>query len=431
MGESYRVILHGPLGQPDVGSQGAIESLNPEMTIETFKRLILNLTGNNPFFLKFNLDNDKKLQDLIDQTVAWYAKMENWIVGNQDKDHVILDIYQDRDNFDLWFEYIECKPFLDSKEKDMEVPQYIQLKGLHDNIKISPLLKKLRDTIKEKTGTAYLGKLTIKLPDDRILNNDLKNKSVVKFQRDNSLRDLGINRFTPLRFYNPGTDYKDDVPMPSAKFLIHFPEYLVPKQSSLQVAFGMTDNKAAKIVELCLPQIDLPGKSNHSYRMYTLGNICAEIDNDELLSKHCRPLKNLCKASKDEFLFDLKDVIVIRLFASDKFVLIKFDKSIKSIAELANSISWDDLKDASLSTDVNAENFKDNLVFSFNGDRLLVGDDLQEKLPHGPSSNLQLNVMVGGFTWKQREYLSRSEDAKWMSMELISSVGPIRTLDQE
>ena len=94
----YRVIIHGLLAQQDQGSynNGELISLNPDMTIANFKRLVLNLSDNNPFFLKFNLDNDKKLQDLLDQTKAWFSKMGNWIDQHVDTDTVILDIYQDR-----------------------------------------------------------------------------------------------------------------------------------------------------------------------------------------------------------------------------------------------------------------------------------------------------------------------------------------------
>ena len=71
--------------------------------------------------------------------------------------------------------------------------------------------------------------------------------------------------------------------------------------------------------------IGLSGWTKDNFRMYTVGNVCTEIDNDQKLLNYCKPLKNLNKSNKDEFLFDLKDVIVISIFSSDKYMLIKFD----------------------------------------------------------------------------------------------------------
>ena len=48
--------------------EGTLESLNPSMSIKDFKRLILSLNGNFAFFLKFNIDNDKTLLDLVNLT---------------------------------------------------------------------------------------------------------------------------------------------------------------------------------------------------------------------------------------------------------------------------------------------------------------------------------------------------------------------------
>ena len=73
----------------------------------------------------------------------------------------------------------------------------------------------------------YEGKLTIKLPNDRLLNDDSSNSKVINFKRTNSLSDLGINRFTSLKFYNPGEAYiDDDFPKAGEKIVIQFPEYL-------------------------------------------------------------------------------------------------------------------------------------------------------------------------------------------------------------
>ena len=67
--------------------------------------------------------------------------------------------------------------------------------------------------------------------------------------------------------------------------------------------------------------------------------------------------------------------------------------------------------------------FRENLVFVHENQRLLDIDDLSKILKDGPSQNLQINVMNSGFVMKERDYLVRSEDAKWMSLDLISTVG--------
>lgn len=46
----------------DINDQ--IVSVNPEMTIRNFKELVLGIVG-RPFFLQFNLPNEKRISDLI------------------------------------------------------------------------------------------------------------------------------------------------------------------------------------------------------------------------------------------------------------------------------------------------------------------------------------------------------------------------------
>jgi hypothetical protein len=40
--------------------------LSPEMTIKNLKCLILHYSKNTPFFLQYNISNDKTLKDLMD-----------------------------------------------------------------------------------------------------------------------------------------------------------------------------------------------------------------------------------------------------------------------------------------------------------------------------------------------------------------------------
>ena len=46
-------------------------ALQPKMKIKELKSFILSVTKSQPFFLKFHMNNDETLQDLIDRTVTW------------------------------------------------------------------------------------------------------------------------------------------------------------------------------------------------------------------------------------------------------------------------------------------------------------------------------------------------------------------------
>ena len=78
-------------------------SLNPYITIETFKKMVLNLTGGKKFFLKFNLDDDSKLSDLIKKTKEWNDKMRNYTEVLEDP--FTLEIFTEVSTFGLWIEH--------------------------------------------------------------------------------------------------------------------------------------------------------------------------------------------------------------------------------------------------------------------------------------------------------------------------------------
>ena len=91
------------------------------------------------------------------------------------------------------------------------------------------------------------------------------------------------------------------------------------------------------------------------------------------------------KSYKENFLFDLKNVVVLRLFASEEFVLVPKDK-IKTVEDLKKAIEWKNFeKIDNLPKKMNKKDFRDNLVFVFENERLLDNDNLSKKLKNGPS----------------------------------------------
>lgn len=63
------------------------------------KSFILSIT-HKPFFLKFHMGNEEKLQDLINKTETW--NIQRGISNNEGA--LMFDVYLDRINFDLYAE---------------------------------------------------------------------------------------------------------------------------------------------------------------------------------------------------------------------------------------------------------------------------------------------------------------------------------------
>ena len=66
------------------------------MLIKDLKSYVLSIT-NQPFFLKFHMGNEERLQDLILKTKEWNTARG---ISNEDE-ALAFDIYLDRDHFDL------------------------------------------------------------------------------------------------------------------------------------------------------------------------------------------------------------------------------------------------------------------------------------------------------------------------------------------
>jgi len=68
---TYNIRIH-PLknGDEDDVIKEEMITLNEGMTIRELKSYILSITK-KPFFFKFHMDNDEKLDDLIKKTMLW------------------------------------------------------------------------------------------------------------------------------------------------------------------------------------------------------------------------------------------------------------------------------------------------------------------------------------------------------------------------
>jgi len=107
---AYTIKVHGLKSDE---SEDKIEDemicLQDGMTIKELKSYILTITK-KAFYLKFHMDNDDKLQKLIDKTETWNSQR-----GIDNSEGVLVfDVYLDRENFDLHMEV--------NKEKEDEVP---------------------------------------------------------------------------------------------------------------------------------------------------------------------------------------------------------------------------------------------------------------------------------------------------------------------
>ena len=70
-----------------------------------------------------------------------------------------------------------------------------------------------------------------------------------------------------------------------------------------------------------------------------------ELDPDRLLVKYQQANKKPNKQIIVNFRFDMKNVIVLRLFGTDKYIYIKYNASkIRNLDQLRERISWNHLE---------------------------------------------------------------------------------------
>ena len=95
------------------------------------------------------------------------------------------------------------------------------------------------------------------------------------------------------------------------------------------------------------------------------------------------------KAYREHFLFDIKNMICLRLFATDHYILLK-KNDIKSVSDLKSAISASHLSaidnlPSTMTATLQNGTFRENLVFVHENQRLLDIDDLSKILKDGPS----------------------------------------------
>lgn len=99
----YTIRIHSAKSKEEDGEdkiEDQMISLNDKMPIKDLKSYILSLTEQQPFFLKFHMNNTETLQDLINRTITWNTQRD---ISN-DEGALRFDIFLDRVNFDLHLE---------------------------------------------------------------------------------------------------------------------------------------------------------------------------------------------------------------------------------------------------------------------------------------------------------------------------------------
>ena len=127
---AYTIKVHGLKGDDD---NNQIEDENivirEGMTIKELKGYILSITG-QPFFLKFHMNNNEKLQDLINKTRDWNTQRN---ISNDDG-MLVFDVYLDTNNFDLHMEVDLEKEKMDKiNVDDVQGFKYLTVKNVSGN----------------------------------------------------------------------------------------------------------------------------------------------------------------------------------------------------------------------------------------------------------------------------------------------------------
>ena len=156
------------------------------------------------------------------------------------EDPLKLEVFTDTINYSLWIECSDTSDlFLDQK-----MDKYIKIEGLSDSVTVCQLLDKIRSKITEKLGKEYEDKLTYRLPNNKYFNDDKNDDRMMFLNQINTLKDVGINSFTPILFYNPGKNYEKDKFWKKGekdKLIINFPFYM--KQKDNRVSIPLNNNQ--------------------------------------------------------------------------------------------------------------------------------------------------------------------------------------------
>ena len=97
--------------------------------------------------------------------------------------------------------------------------------------------------MEEQYGKKYSGTFSIKLEDGKTIDQVKDDE----YQRVNTLQDLGINRFSTIKFKNPVKITKEDYDKAADRIIIYFPDYLKHKQ--MQAPYYNVNFQAGQLKE--------------------------------------------------------------------------------------------------------------------------------------------------------------------------------------
>ena len=195
---TYTIKIHGLKDESEEDKiSDELINLQDGMSIKDLKSYILTITEDQPFFLKFHMGNEEKLQDLIERTETWNTQRG---ISN-DQAMLIFDIYLDRENFDLHAEI--------DRESEMKEPinpdageefKYLDVKNLNGKTTIDRFFKQIRKSLKETYQVSFKNKalaIAIKLENGEVITEE-KDNSNFKVE---TLADHYITRFSTIKIF--------------------------------------------------------------------------------------------------------------------------------------------------------------------------------------------------------------------------------------
>ena len=159
----------------DLGIKDVVLALNPKMTIRNFKELVLGIVK-KPFFLQFNIHNEKCVLDLKNMVEADEE--------NVDQEVVVVKVYTKMDVFTL-----NINP--ETAPNKEELPKIIIMEN-----QMSDHLNKILDEMK---------KIFVE-QDPKYENYDIKldfGSGQYRYESDlvdHTLQDFGITRFSKMKY---------------------------------------------------------------------------------------------------------------------------------------------------------------------------------------------------------------------------------------
>ena len=145
---TYNIKIHG------LKNTSEEDEINDEhinlydgMSIKDLKSYILSITNDEPFFLKFHMGNEEKLQALVDRTEKWNTQRG---ISNDDG-MLIFDIYLDRENFDLHTEIdLEKEKVTPINPGAGEEFKYLTVKNISGKTSMEKFFKQIKKALIEK-----------------------------------------------------------------------------------------------------------------------------------------------------------------------------------------------------------------------------------------------------------------------------------------